>query len=261
MSSATERPARVGECDDWDTHWNEYGIAAGYNPAQSYRRWLALWLLERVSTPRRLLDVGSGQGDFLLDAAARWPDAELLGLEASRRGNELARAKLPSGRFETVDLTHEASHIARLAGWASHAVCSEVLEHIDEPVAFIRNAAAYLAPGARLVVTVPGGEMSAFDRQIGHRRHYSPELLGRHLEEAGLSVAATFGAGFPFFNLYRRVIIARGERLASDVSRRGGRPSGLARAAMIAFRPLLGVSLPRSAWGTQIVGVAYARDG
>jgi SAM-dependent methyltransferase len=258
MSSVADRRLRPVERDDWDAHWNEYAIATEYNPAQSYRRWLALRLLERTSTPERLLDIGSGQGDLLLEAAKRWPGAALLGLEASRRGNELAQAKLPAARFETIDLTQDASWLVPLAGWASHAVCLEVLEHIDEPVAFIRNVLVYLAPGARLVVTVPGGPMSAFDRQIGHRRHYSPGLLRRHLEEAGLCVAATFGAGFPFFNLYRRVIIARGERLAGDVSRRGGRPSGVARAAMIAFRPLLGVSLPRSAWGTQIVGVAYA---
>ncbi len=31
----------------------------------------------------------------------------------------------------------------------------------------------YLAPGCRLVVTVPGGPRSAFDRHIGHRRHFS----------------------------------------------------------------------------------------
>jgi 2-polyprenyl-3-methyl-5-hydroxy-6-metoxy-1,4-benzoquinol methylase len=36
-------------------------------------------------------------------------------------------------------------------------VCSEVLEHVDRPRELLANAAAYLAPGCRLVVTVPGG--------------------------------------------------------------------------------------------------------
>jgi hypothetical protein len=106
-------------------------------------------------------------------------------------------------------------------------------------------------------VTVPGGPMSAFDARIGHRRHYSPERLRQTFEEAGLCTAATFGAGFPFFNLYRRVVIARGARLAGDLASKDGRPSGAARAAMAAFRPLLAVSLPRSVWGSQIVGVAH----
>ena len=72
------------------------------------------------------------------------------------------------------DLLRDPAPDAEWAGWATHAVCSEVLEHVDEPVVLLRNARSWLAPGCRLVVTVPGGPMSAFDRHIGHRRHFSP---------------------------------------------------------------------------------------
>jgi SAM-dependent methyltransferase len=255
--SAPDLTGSRAERDDWDTHWDQYAVAAQYNPAQSYRRNLALRLLERSGSPERLLDIGSGQGDFLEAAARRWPHAVLLGLEASQRGNEIARSKVPSASFEFVDLAQDVAPPTPLAGWATHAVCSEVLEHVDEPAGLLRHARAYLAPAARLVVTVPGGPMSSFDRRIGHRRHYTPELLRATFEDAGLRPAAAFGAGFPFFNLYRRVVIARGERLAADVSSWDGRPGPTARAAMAVFRPLLAISLPRSSWGTQIVGVAY----
>jgi SAM-dependent methyltransferase len=243
--------------DDWDAHWSRYALAAETNPAQAYRRRLALRLLERETTPERLIDIGSGQGDFLVAAARRWPRAALVGLEASGRGNEIAAAKLPSSELKLVDLNRALAPAPELAGWGTHAACLEVLEHIDEPVAFLRNARAYLSPGARLVVTVPGGPMSAFDRRIGHRRHYTPELLTRTFSQAGLRPGSTFRAGFPFFNLYRAVVIARGERLVEDLSSAGGRPSVVALAAMAVFRPLLAVSLPRSPWGSQIVGVAY----
>jgi SAM-dependent methyltransferase len=229
----SERAGARVDRDDWDAHWDQYAVAAQHNPAQAYRRRLALRLLERRGAPERLLDIGSGQGDFLAAAAKRWPRAALVGLEASRRGNEIAAEKLPSGRFELVDLAEAAPPASGLGHWASHAVCSEVLEHVDQPAALLRQA-----------------------RRIGHRRHYTPELLRDTFEEAGLLPAATFGAGFPFFNLYRQVVIARGERLADDVSSWDGRPGISARVAMAAFKPLLEISLPRSAWGTQIVGVA-----
>ena len=57
------------------------------------------------------------------------------------------------------------------------------------------------------VVTVPGGPMSAFDRHIGHRRHFSPDDLRAVLLAAGFQVERTTGVGFPFFNLYRLVAI------------------------------------------------------
>jgi SAM-dependent methyltransferase len=245
------------DIDDWDRHWDDYSSAAADNPAQRYRRRIALHLVGRRGAPARLVDVGSGQGDLLADAAARWPGAELLGLEVSERGIRESERKVPGARFLLRDLLSEPDVPAELAGWGTHAVCSEVLEHVDDPVRLLRGALGYLAPGCRLVVTVPGGPMSAFDRHIGHRRHFTPESLADVLRAAGLDVLLATGAGFPFFNIYRALVIARGERLIDDVSAREGEaPSAAARAAMLAFRPLFRLNLPRSPWGTQIVAAA-----
>jgi SAM-dependent methyltransferase len=243
--------------DDWDAHWEAFSSAAARNPAQAYRRRLALGLLEREGPPRRVLDIGSGPGDMLLAAKQRWPETEVAGIEVSERATVEARAKVPDAAFEVRDLLEVAEPPAELTRWATHAVCSEVLEHVDDPVRVLINARAYMAPGCRLVVTVPGGRMSAFDRHIGHRRHYTPDTLADVLRGAGLDVVETSGAGFPFFNVYRAIVIARGERLIGDVAASRAAAPGLpARAAMIAFRPLFRLNLSRSRWGTQIVGVA-----
>jgi SAM-dependent methyltransferase len=246
-------PARS---DDWDQHWDAYSAAAEANPAQRYRRNLALKLLEQGGSPQRLLDLGSGQGDFLLAASLRWPQTQLLGIEPSDVGVRQSQEKVPSGRFEALDMTSRAELPEDLRGWATHAICSEVLEHVDDDVGLLAGARAVMAQGCRLVVTVPGGRMSAFDREIGHRRHYTSASLAAVVREAGLEVAWTAGAGFPFFNLYRALVIARGEKLAGDVAGAEGRgPTLAARAAMLAFRPLMRATLTRSPWGTQIVGV------
>lgn len=237
-----------------------FAEAAERNPAQRYRRSLILRLLASRGPPERLVDIGSGQGDLLRAASRRWPSASLLGIEMSERGNEIARSKVPSAEFQCVDLAAGTPDAGRSSGWATHAVCSEVLEHVDDPAAVLRAARLYLAPGAHLVVTVPGGPMSAFDRTIGHRRQFTAADLAAVFDSAGLVTEMVTGAGFPFFNLYRRVVIARGEALAEEVTARGGTPTRAARAAMAAFRPLLALSLPRSRWGTQIIGVAAEPD-
>ena len=72
------------------------------------------------------------------------------------------------------------------------------------------------------------------------------------LERAGL-VVETAAAGFPTFNLYRLVVIARGQRLIDDVN---DEPGLLARAVMTVFQALLRVSLFDSPWGWQIVASA-----
>src|SRR5262249_44544599 len=155
--------------------------------------------------------IGSGNGDLLGAAERRWPAADLAGLELSSAAVAESQRKVPRARIEVRDLLGDPEPSAEDARWATHAVCSEVLEHVDDPVVFLRNARRWLAPGCRLVITVPGGPMSAFDRHIGHRRHFSPADLDRLIAAAGLHARSGFGAGFPFFNLYRSLVIARGD--------------------------------------------------
>ncbi len=94
-------------------------------------------------------------------------------------------AKVPDARFVQLDLTTEATRrTGDCADWADLAVCSEVLEHVDDPARLLRSAMQYVAPGGTVVVTVPGGPRTAFDRHIGHRRHYTTDAL-RAVLDAG----------------------------------------------------------------------------
>jgi SAM-dependent methyltransferase len=249
--------------DDWDTHWQAYSEAASSNPAQTMRHELVLALLgqHREDGPHaRLLDIGCGQGDFLAGARRRNLATEYAGIELSESGVAISRAKLPGVDISRVDLLAPPPEAARLHGWATAAVCTDVIEHVDDDVAFLSAARRYLAPGGRLVVTVPGGPISAFDRHIGHRRHYSRERLRRALESAGFTVDRVSRAGFPFFNLYRVLVIARGRKLIAAVESGamagGGR--GLEKLAMRGFRFLFRFNRADSWLGWQLVALARA---
>ena len=243
--------------DDWNRHWAAYAESAASNPAQAYRRHLIFraLALDGARKPLRLVELGSGQGDFSRELLKRYPDLELVGFDLSEAGVEIARAKVPEGDFIQHDLSRKSAIPERYRAWATHAVCSEVFEHLDDPLTALRNARACLAPGARLVVTVPAGPMSAFDRHIGHRRHFTPARLRNVLEEAGFEVVALHGAGFPFFNLYRLTVVARGKALIRDAD--GERPlPKAARAAMRVFSKLFELNSDDGSRGWQLVATA-----
>jgi trans-aconitate methyltransferase len=244
--------------DDWDRHWAGMADAASRNPAQAMRRRIIRAFLRAGADNVRLLDIGCGQGDLVAELRRHYPQAELSGIDFSQFGIDVAKTKVPTARFERRDLLVRGTPNPEMAAWATHAVCSEVLEHVDDPEALLANARAYLAPGCRLMVTVPGGPMSAFDRHIGHRRHYTSESLRQTLTAASFEVEKVTGAGFPFFNLYRGVVILRGERMVSDVD---AEPSLPARAGMAVFGPLLALPVPCNRWGWQIVGTARLPEG
>jgi trans-aconitate methyltransferase len=246
------------EQDNWDDHWEHFAGAASRNPGQRMRHDIIVKLLRRFAGPSmRVLDLGSGQGDLLVKLHHAQPRAELVGFELSASGVACSRRKLPAAKFVVADLFQPPGEVSAYSSWATAAVCSEVLEHVDSPVDFLKAARVYLADQARLVVTVPGGPMSAFDRHIGHRQHFTQQSIRRVLGDAGFTVEQVYLSGFPFFNLYRCVVIARGERLAEDVDAgQGGFAARMANGVMAIFRVLFRLNLMSSPFGWQVVAVA-----
>jgi 2-polyprenyl-3-methyl-5-hydroxy-6-metoxy-1,4-benzoquinol methylase len=215
---------------DWDHHWDAYGEAAEGNPANVYRFRLVLSLLGRPPAGATLLDIGSGQGELAIKLRQTYPDVAVWGVEYSSAGVERSRAAAAAlaaeVNFTQLDLLQPVT-LQPGQPPAGHAVCSEVLEHVDDPVRLLRNSKSLLAPGCRVVVTVPGGPRSAFDRHIGHLRHFKAADLHGVLTDAGYVVERVLRAGFPFFNIYKLAIIARGRRFIADVEDRapGATPS------------------------------------
>lgn len=244
--------------DDWDSHWERYDELLSLNPAPLMRRELVAKLLRRHAprTPR-LLDIGSGQGNFLVRARALGLARAYAGFELSESGVQISRRKLPEVDFLQVDVFDPPADAGRFAGWATAAVCSEVIEHVDDPIGFLRRVKAYLADDAVLILTVPGGPMSQFDHHIGHRFHYTKELARQSLQSAGYRVDQLFLTGFPFFNLFRLAVILRGSRIAEDAELSDETPGGsrLTRFGMAVFRFLFRFNLTASPFGWQVVAV------
>ena len=249
--------------DDWDDHWATFGDPALGNPANDLRNRLILDLLGTPKPGATILDIGSGQGQFGILLQSTFPHTHVVGLEYShegvRRATQAAKDAGVPARFVQRDLLQPqwSAFGSDNVPLASLAVCSEVLEHVDHPEVLLRNAAVYLAPGCRLVVTVPGGPMSALDRHIGHRTHYKPSTLKTLLERSGFVVERAERAGFPFFNLYRLIIVARGKQLIEDVKATSTQsPSKLQTGTTWFFNRAFRWNVPRSRFGWQIVAVA-----
>ena len=217
--------------DDWDRHWAEYAESAA-RTRSDFRRRLVLRLLGDLG-PAVVCSTSAPEPVISRRLFSTPTRPRLLGLELSQGGVEVSRRKGLGATFLQRDLLVAGPPPDEYASWATHAVCSEVLEHVDDPKALLVNAVPFLAPGCRLVVTVPGGPMTAYDRHIGHRQHFDPTALGRLLREAGFEVLEATGAGFPVFNVYRLLMRALGKRLVAVAG--ASKPSALSRIAMRAF--------------------------
>lgn len=75
------------------------------------------------------------------------------------------------------------------------------------------NIGKLLAPHEKLVIAVPGGPISAFDRLVGHLRHYTDESPRELLQRAVFRSVEVRKYGFPSFDLYRLLVVSLGNRL------------------------------------------------
>jgi hypothetical protein len=82
-----------------------------------------------------------------------------------------------------------------------------VLEHIEDDVAALRNAYKLLKPGGSLVIEVPAGPYlyDAYDAELCHFRRYSSRELINKLQSVGLSVHRKSHLGFILFPAFAAI--------------------------------------------------------
>jgi SAM-dependent methyltransferase len=130
----------------------------------------------------RLLDVGCGNGATLRASSCLLPDWTLFGTELSDKykaqvesiaGVEAMLSTDPCdvpGEFDLVSLVH-------------------VLEHIPDPVAYLKGLRPKLKPDGLLLIEVPDHSSNPFDLVIAdHSTHFSLDLLSRVVSAAGYEV-------------------------------------------------------------------------
>ena len=189
----------------------------------------AMFDLFARSLGRRVLEIGAGAGNlsrFLLDKeSVILTDYESGYLHLLRRR---------FGTYENVQIRRldlSTFTAADLAGdRIDSVVCLNVLEHIEDDKRVLAELYRAIEPGGVVVVLVPAHAAlySELDRNLGHHRRYTRELLEERFREAGFVVEKSryfnwVGAvgWYLFGRLLKRPHITkaatRGYRLASSL--------------------------------------------
>ena len=179
------------------------------------RRRIVSALIERhrpAPGPLRILEIGCGTGSNIamlqafgsVDAVE--PDDGARELAARRSGLAIRRGYLPDG-VELAD------------GHYDLIVLLDVLEHIPEDLPALVALKAKLAPGGRLLVTVPAMPWlwSAHDVAHHHQRRYTARTLGEVFAKAGFRLRHR-----TYFNSVLFPLIVAARAASKIVGREGG---------------------------------------
>lgn len=157
----------------------------------------ALELGRRHSLTRGyVVDIGCGNGTFLKALCRVWPECRALGVDPALPHDEV----LADGRLTLIKGVFEPG---QLQGAPSLIVARHVLEHMPDPVGFVRElrTASEAGHGAPVFVEVPDLEwilqhQAFWDFCYEHCNYFTPATLREVLGRAGLHAAAagvTFG--------------------------------------------------------------------
>ena len=166
--------------------------------------------------PGPLVDLGSGSGG--VTAMLGWPPEETVVVDGSP---DLIR--LATARHALEGVVADLSDVPLPDGHAAVVCLLDVIEHLPDPRAALREARRLLKPGGRLVVTVPAHPTlwSAADVALGHVKRYTrPDLRGLLVSEGFVvrSLSHIFSwLALPVW-LKRKVLHRRDVELGLDVT-------------------------------------------
>jgi SAM-dependent methyltransferase len=144
---------------------------------------LADYLTRYGSLPQdaRILEIGCGTGHNL-PMLAGFGQVDAIEIDPAARATAAARLGKPVGEAPLPELSGVAP-----ASYDLIAVL-DVVEHIENDVAALRAMGERLAPGGKILVTVPAHQWmwSAHDTVNHHKRRYSKRTLDAAIRAAGL---------------------------------------------------------------------------
>ena len=140
-----------------------------------------------VAAGSRVLDVGAGSAPY-----------RALFSHCDYKTQDFAQLKddqLRYGGYAPIDVVSEAHAIPVSDASFDAIICTEVLEHVPEPIAVVREFGRIVAPGGRLILTAPLGS-GIHQEPYHYYGGYTPYWYGRFLQEAGFeSIAVAANAG------------------------------------------------------------------
>jgi len=153
----------------------------------------------------KILDAGCGNGYVAGRLASL--GYQIIGVDISKDGIDLARRAYPAVKFEIGSVYEDFS---KITGPVDLCVSSEVIEHLYYPKIFLKNAYSIIRPGGWIIITTPyhgylkNLTLSLFnkwdqhftvDREGGHIKFFSEKTLVQMLKTSGFDNIVFNNAG------------------------------------------------------------------
>lgn len=235
--------------NDYRVEIDHYSHLEGVREVLEVRENMILRAMQTAApSNKKILDLGCGDGCFLVNATRQFPGLMPVGLDLSPGQLEKARTRIPQGKFLQGSLGTKLPFADQEFDFVYSA---EVIEHLFDTDLFLKEAYRVLKPGGYLYMTTPNlfawynrflmlfgisplyveysttnasigygilRKFKATDQPVGHLRIFHPLAFKELQMMHGFSSVRLRAAPFQFFPKLIRVF----DRLVATVWHNGG---------------------------------------
>ena len=156
-----------------------------------FNRWMADTV--RPFLGSRVLELGAGIGNMTQQLAGGRKRYVATDIDDEHLARQRVRFRgRPNVEIRKCDLCR-AEDFAGLEGQFDTVVCLNVVEHVKDDLAALRNIRSALAPGGRAIILVPQDQAvyGSLDEVLGHHRRYSEPQIRERMIQAGFVMDRT----------------------------------------------------------------------
>ena len=177
-------------------------------PRHYYREGLIIKTIKHVLPTGKVLDVGCGTGSLVLKLARE--GYQVVGIDISDKCIKITKNRVKEeGLTTSVTVSlGSATKINLPDNSVDGVIAGEVLEHLKDDMAAVREFWRVLKPGGVCIITVPAdpSQWNIWDDMAGHVRRYNREDLVHLFNPQEFQFKSIRYWGFPVMRLYHKLL-------------------------------------------------------
>lgn len=159
---------------NWTRYAQDYDLLLAYNPfyqalKQDVIAHIGQW---PIGAEAQLIDMGAGTGNYSLEMARMFPQAEVIHVDQDKGMNEIARSKFQQADCQNVRIIPKSvDEVDWEANSIDGLICIHALYTFADPAAVLFRFYEWLKPGGKILLVDPGRKVKVWDWQWAIARH------------------------------------------------------------------------------------------